>query len=258
MNMKRYDLIDTLRGLAVISMIAYHACFIMSYFGIAIPMDTMFSPAFMVWERSICMSFILIAGFSFSYGRHHLRSGLVIFVLGLVITAVTCIVVPDIKIIFGILTFIGTATLLMIPVDKCIRTFSNDTGESKVSGCVLLIINLVFFIFTYNINKGSVGIGSAFQIALPQKLYNGYIATFFGFMDPGFYSSDYFSVMPWIFLYLCGYFLHEIIKGTVVEEKVLIHKIPGVNVIGRHSLPIYVIHPIALFIIIWGISAILK
>ena len=86
---KRYDLIDTLRGLAIISMIGFHACWIMNYFGILITSETLYGTIFTVWERSICIPFIIIAGFSFSLGHNHLRSGLIVFGWGLIITAVT-------------------------------------------------------------------------------------------------------------------------------------------------------------------------
>lgn len=250
--MKRYDLIDTLRGLAVISMIGFHACFIISYFGLGIPSDALFGPGFMIWERSICFSFITIAGYSFSFGRHHLKSGLMLFGIGLVITAVTCLAVPDIRIIFGVLTFLGTATLIMIPLDRIVKKRYKETQKGPTgAGIVLLAASLVLFVFTYNINKGFLGIRQIYPIRLPQELYRGYISTFFGFMDPGFYSSDYFSLIPWFFLYLSGYFLHGIVAGSRFEAGFMTKGIPGIKAIGRHALPVYIIHPIVLFIIVW-------
>ena len=251
MIMKRYDLIDTLRGLAVISMIFYHACWIMNQFGIAVSSETVYGPMFIAWERSICIPFILIAGFSFSFGRHHVRTGLMLFGIGAAITAGTCLFVPQIRIVFGILTFIGTATLLMIPLDKI-------TGRLRLKYRWLykasLIISAVLFLFSYNINKGYIGFMPGLGVKLPQALYKGYVSTFVGFMEPGFFSTDYFSVLPWFFLYMCGYFLNRLIIGTWVADSVLTHGIPGVKAIGRHSLLIYVIHPIVLYLIFYLMS----
>ena len=254
--MKRYDLIDTLRGLAVISMIGFHACWLISYFGLGISQDTLFGTAFTVWERSICMSFILIAGFSFSLGHHHIRSGLIIFGLGALITVVTCIFLPDIRIIFGILTFIGTATLLMIPIDKAANKTASLTGGRKI---LILTVFFLLFLLTYNINKGYIGfMTDSFipetAIILPKGLYKGYAATFLGFMEPGFYSSDYFPLMPWFFLYLCGYFLHKIAAGSRFEDGIAKIGIPGVKFIGRHSLIIYILHPVVLYLIMYVLS----
>ena len=250
---KRYDLIDSLRGLAIISMIGFHACFIMNYFGILISDETLFGPLFSVWERSICISFITIAGFSFSLGHDHIRSGLIVFGWGLIITIVTCLFLSDLRIIFGVLTLIGSSILLTIPIDKLL---AGKLFGTKRPGVVLFIVSLLLFLFTYNINKGYLGFSSMLRIDLPGSLYSGYAATFFGFMAPGFYSADYFSLFPWFFLYLSGYFLHKIITGYSLD-RFLTKGIPFVKVMGRHSLPIYIIHPIVLFIIFYCISTVL-
>ena len=245
--MKRYELIDTLRGFAIVSMIAFHTCWILHHFGLAVSDEMLTGTWFTVWERSICISFILIAGFSFSLGHNHLRSGLVVFVWGVIITAATCLFIPGIRIVFGILTFIGTATLLMILIDRLI---GKATKGSKLFFRSLFILSLVMFLFTYNINIGYVGL-NPIVIKPPQALYKGLVPTFIGFMEPGFVSDDYFSIMPWFFLYLCGYSLHKLIRGSKAEDYVRRWRIPGIDLLGRHSLPIYLVHPVIIYIVIW-------
>ncbi len=247
--MKRYDLIDTLRGISVISMILFHACWIMNHFGLLITSEMLFSPSFTAWERSICIPFIAIAGFSFSFGHNHLKTGLLLSGIGATITLATCLLVPDIRIVFGVLTLIGISVLLMIPIDKAI---GKKVSESLIYAIIAFTIAIGLFLFFYNINKGFLGIPGL--IALPRSLYKGYFATFIGFMDPGFYSSDYFSVLPWFFLYAGGYFLNKIIIGRWSDSRILRFKIPGINVIGRHSLHIYIIHPIVLYLIFYVVA----
>ena len=246
--MKRYDLIDSLRGLAIISMIGFHACWLLNYFGLAISNKTLFGSAFLVWERSICISFIMIAGFSFSLGHRHIRSGLLLSAIGIVITLVTCLFLPGMRIVFGILTFLGAMTLLIIPIDK----ISQRTVKKPVIAFALCIL---LFLFTYNINRGYIGLPFCTHITLPQTLYKGYVSTFIGFMEPGFDSVDYFSLIPWSFVYMSGYYLHKIIMNTRIENSLLSHGIPGVKVLGRHSLAIYIIHPIVLYALFYLISA---
>ena len=248
---KRYDLIDTIRGLAIISMIGFHACWIMNYFGILITTETLYGIFFSVWERSICISFIMIAGFSFSLGHNHLKSGLVVFGWGLVITVVTCIFLYDIRIIFGVLTLIGSVILLMIPIDSFFMKYNLLT--KKVSVC-LFGFSILLFLFTYKINLGYLGFYPRVCIQLPRGIYNGYVSTYFGFMAPWFYSSDYFSLFPWWFLYLAGYFLHKTVTGDEKDLSLLGSGIPGIKVIGRYSLPIYIIHPIILYILFYFIT----
>ncbi len=246
----RYKLIDTLRGLSVISMILFHACWIMSYFGILIPTETMFGFWFTVWERSICFGFILIAGYSFSLGRRHLRSGLIIFAWGLVVMAVTCFFLPEIRIIFGILTFIGSACLITILVDKAV---GNTVAKSRKAAIVGFSLSVLLFVLTYSINRGYIGI-SPYRVALPKGLYKGMAATYIGFTEPGFFSTDYFSILPWYFLYLCGYMLYRIVKGTEAETLVVDHGIKSFEFLGRHSLPIYIIHPVVIYAFIAFLS----
>ena len=248
MNKQRFDLIDTLRGLAVISMIGYHACWIWNLFGLGLSNEIINGTAFVIWERSICMSFIVISGYSFSLGRRHLRSGLLIFALGLAVTVVTSLLLPEIRIVFGVLTFLGTASLIMIPADKALKGCNAKPRSLMVTALVLC---LLLFLLTYNINRGFLGFTGSMRIDLPMWLYKGYLATFIGFTQPGFVSSDYFSLIPWFFLYLSGYFLHKIIRGTGVEGGLLTHGLPGISFIGRHSLLIYIIHPIVLYGLIY-------
>ena len=248
---QRYDLIDTLRGLTGISMILYHACWIMNHFGLVITTEQLYGPAFIAWERSICMSFIIISGFSFSYGKHHIKSGIILFSLGALITAVTLIFVPDIRIVFGILTFLGSATLMMIPLDKIMK---GTSGWSVAARGMALVVSVAAFIITYKINIGYLTVPFCTRIELPHSLYKGYIATYFGFMEPGFASADYFPILPWVFLYLSGYFLNKLISGTKSEQGVLRKGIPGIRAMGRHSLLIYLVHPIVLYILIYLIA----
>jgi len=241
--MKRNDFIDTLRGLAIISMIAFHTCWMLNHFGLAISNEALFGTAFLVWERSICISFIAISGFSFSFGRSHLRSGLIVFGAGLIIMLVTCLFLPDMRIVFGILTFLGSAMLLMIFPDRKLSKIS-----SRNVSVLLFCVSLFLFVLCYNINKGYLGIYPNMAIILPKSLYKGYLAAYIGFMEPGFASVDYFSILPWIFIYLCGYFLHKIVKDTNAYVQTAKLRIPGINVLGRHSLAIYLIHPIILYV----------
>ena len=249
--MKRYELADTLRGLSIISMIAFHTCWIMSFFGVLIDRQVLTGTWFTIWERSICIGFISIAGFSFSLGHNHLRTGLKIFGWGFVITAVTCLLIPGIRIIFGILTFIGTVTLLMIPLDKALN---GKVAGKRITAVFLFILSLVLFLLTYHINAGYIGL-RFFPVYLPKCLYKGLFATFFGFMEPGFTSDDYFSILPWFFIFICGYMLHKMIIGTKAEEIALNYKIRGINSMGRHSLPIYLIHPVVIYVLVWLITA---
>ena len=76
-----------------------------------------------------------------------------------------------------------------------------------------------------------------------------------GFTAPGFYSADYFPLLPWFFLFLIG----TALGGWCLahrENRLLAVRLPGVLTWpGRHSLIIYVLHQPVLYgisYLIWG------
>ena len=70
----RVAALDALRGLTILSMAAYHACWDLVYI---FRMDWGWyrSGAAYLWQQSICWTFILLSGFCWSMGRRPLRRG---------------------------------------------------------------------------------------------------------------------------------------------------------------------------------------
>ena len=115
---KRLHGLDLLRGMTLLSMIAYHGTWNLVYlFGVDLPWyDQM--PGY-IWQQSICWTFILLSGFCFSLGSKPLKRGLIIFGGGMLVSAVTMIAMPENQILFGILTFTGSTMMLMVPLERC-------------------------------------------------------------------------------------------------------------------------------------------
>ena len=79
--------------------------------------------------------------------------------------------------------------------------------------------------------------------ALPETLYRNLFTAYLGFPPPSFYSTDYFSLIPWAFLYLCGYELHRIAREKgVLASQVFKKEIRPLSFLGRNSLTIYLLH----------------
>lgn len=228
---KRYTMIDILRGISVIAMIVYHAMWDLVYVhGVDIPW--FFTEGASVFQSYIRWSFIIISGFSWSLGRKKLRRSLTVIASSVVITVFTCIAMPADKIIFGVLTFMGVAMLLMIPLDKVL---------SKVTPAWGFAVSALLFTLTYEIPHGSIGIGSL-SLGLPRAMYANYITSFLGFPAESFYSSDYVPLIPWFFLFICGYFLYGIFKKYNLLRFLSAVSFKPLEFVGKHALIIYMLH----------------
>lgn len=236
----RYNLLDALRGFSLLSMIIYHATYdLVAIYGIDIPwyFDT---PGY-IWQQSICWCFIVLSGMCWEFGRNPLKRGLIISVCGLLITLITYVFMPSQVIIMGILSFLGAATLLMILIDYLFK--------SK-NPCIGLIISALLFYVTRNVNRGYLGFERFNIIKIPKAFYNIKGSFVLGFPPPVFFSSDYFSIIPWFFLFLFGYFLWKIIKNNQSIIEPLTKIIPLLSAMGRKSLIIYLLHqPIIMLIL---------
>ena len=236
----RLHLLDTLRGVTIISMVIYHALWNLANLqGVSMPW---FENDFCYfWQQSICCTFIFLSGFCRALGTRHLKRGLLVFGGGLIVTIVTLIFLPDFPIIFGILTFLGTAMLVLIPFDKFLK---------KAPPVLCTIISFLLFLLFKNCNSGFLGFGSINILPIPNFIYANLLTAFFGFPQNSFYSSDYFSLFPWIFLFLCGYFFCQLFKRENLLPKLKTKPVFLLNFIGRQSLIIYLLHQPILYLIL--------
>lgn len=217
---KRFAILDTYRGLVIINMIAFHLLYdIFMVFGRN--RSWYYQPASHIWQQFICWSFILLSGWVWPYGASKaLKRGLTLNLWGLIITAVTYVVMPNEIVIFGILNFMGCAVLLMIPLEKLLKKVPALPG---FAGAFFL-----FFLFR-NCNDWNVGVENILFIPL-------------GFPTKDFFSSDYFPILPWFFLYIAGYYLGRFLETKEGFLRVSGAKIPVLDIIGRKSVWIYLLH----------------
>ena len=242
----RLQRIDEIRGFTLISMIIYHfmwdlryiADFNISWYG---------GIASNIWQKSICITFIFISGFCFSFGKKRLKRSLIIFMCGALISAVTFILMPENRVVFGVLTFLGSAGFITIIVDKLNKIIVSKINESTFN-LTMLIGMLLLFISFFNVNFGYIFFPK--KTLLPKYLYDGYFMTFIGFPDPSFFSTDYFAILPWIFLYLSGYFMQKTIGNKQDVVKYLLNdRFKFISYLGRNSLIIYMVHQPVLYLV---------
>ena len=229
----RLHLLDALRGLCLISMIGFHGMWNLVYlFGVDAPWYRGM-PGY-IWQQSICWTFILLSGFCWNFSRNHLKRGALVFGGGAVVSLVTCVLMPENRILFGVLTCIGSCMILMIPLEKLLKRLPAGLG---------LICSFGLFFLLRNCPEGSLGFERFVICDLPTSLYRNNLTAYLGFPQPGFFSTDYFSLIPWIFLFMAGYFLHRVLNEQNLNENLFAKgNVPVLNWIGRYSLIVYLLH----------------
>lgn len=245
----RYQALDSLRGLLLINMIAYHALYDVVYIlGIPIPWYT--SRTGYVWQQSICWGFILLSGFCFRLSHHPVRHGLTVLGAGLLVTLATWLAMPSELILFGVLYLLGLAGLIQCAV----WALWNRWELPPFPAALGLGLNFGAFLLTRNVPRGWLGFEGLGLCPLPSWLYQWDWLAVVGLPGPGFASSDYFPLIPWVFLYLTGYFLWRLVgsRRTVMDR--LKPGVPGLQAIGRHSLGIYLLHQPALMAVFWVVQ----
>lgn len=241
---KRLYMIDSFRGLAIIFMVVYHAFYNIRYiFGNPFGWVLRLYPL----QQAACWMFILISGFSFSFSRNNIRRGLLISACGLGLTGFTMLFMPSEKIVWGILSFLGAAMLLVQVLLPVLRSIPATGGFIVCAG---------LFVLFRDIQYGWLGFEGHWIAAVPAVFYRPHWLFPFGFPFDGFWSADYFPMLPWIFLYLCGFFLYRMTEKSQQIQGLLMRRVPVLAALGRHSLGIYLLHQPVIFGMMWLIFSV--
>ena len=227
---KRYNLIDILRGLAVLNMILYHFIWDLVYFGFNVAWYN--SKIGYLWQQYICWSFIFIAGFSFCLGKNNLKRGTKTFLFGLVLSLATIVFVPQNRVLFGILTLIGSCLIIVNFIEKFLKKIDIYAG---------FVISFILFAVSKNIAKGYIGF-SNLHLKLPDFLYTNNITAYLGFPYKTFYSTDYFPIFPWIFLFVCGFYCFLIFERRDYLKYLENIRLRPLEFFGQNAFLIYILH----------------
>ena len=215
----RYFTLDALRGFALINMVAYHFCYDLRY---------LYERSGFCWQQMICWTFILVSGASAALSRRPARRGMAVLGCGMLLTVVTFLIMPGQRIVFGVLHLLGCAMLLTAGLLPLLQRLSPAAGAA---GSFLLFLGTRWI---------SSGLLFGVRIFEPGMVSTNLFAPL-GIYGPGFFSADYFPVIPWYFLFLTGYFLFGVLRAGGAGG-LLSRKIPLLSAAGRHTLPVYLIH----------------
>lgn len=246
-SISRYWELDTLRGVAILWMAAFHLAWDLTFYGL-VSADMGRGP-WPWFSRIIATTFLILAGISLvisqaratqsggedgrraGWARYLLRGGR-IFAFGLLITLITYLFIGREFVVFGILHLIGFSIAAAYPLLPYHRRWAS----------------LLIGIFV-------MGIGAF----LNRQSAAGPWWIWLGVNELGRGMVDWYPVLPWFGVMLVGIWLgHTLYPGGVRRfalpewsHKPLIRELAF---LGRHALLIYLLHQPLLLGIVYAIS----
>lgn len=236
-----YGLLDTVRGLCLISMVLYHGMYdLVNVKGYSVPWYN--APPGYWWQQSICWTFILLSGLCWQLSRRPLKRGLILAGCGAAITLTTWFIMPSELIQYGVLTLLGLSALLLIPLHGLLKKAPPLAG---------LFCSFGLFLLLRNVPNGSLGFEGLRLCTLPDWFYRSDLFAVLGFPTASFSSSDYFPLIPWFFLFATGYSLWSLLSRWERAKNCLRPGFAPLAFLGRHSLVIYLAHQPVLMALFW-------
>jgi uncharacterized membrane protein len=221
--------LDALRGLAIVAMIAYHLCFDLRYFGVT-HWDFEHDLRWLTARALILSSFLLIAGISavlaqrqaFPF-RHWLRHAGIIAGAALLVSAGSWLLFPRSFIWFGVLHAIAISLLLARPL----------AGRPVLAALVGIAVIVA---------------GSTYANAAFDNRMLGWI----GFATAKPVTEDYVPLFPWMGVLLLGVTAgHALVRTRFVTFAPLARLPAPLQLLGRHSLIVYLLHQPLLLGLLW-------
>ena len=237
---RRIEILDAIRGVAILAMIVMHALYDLEYiYGrpFVLPpwkepfLDTTF---FLFLRQPFTWAFILLAGVSSRFSHSNALRGLKVLGVAALLTLFTLLFFPEETIWFGILHFMGFAILLYVPLRRPL-----DHIPKLAAG----ILWGALFAFTFFLpDYGFLGLPGPLAIHLPASFFSHIWLAPLGLPSPDFVSGDYFPLVPWFFLFLLGTVIGVPIREHKLPERFYTARVPFFAFAGRHTLFLYLIH----------------
>lgn len=221
----RWQLLDLLRGIAIIAMVVFHVAWDLYYFGYS-SVDVTTVPGWVVFQKAILSSFLLLVGMGLVLGhgegvrwRAFWRRWAFLVVAALLTTAGTYWMFPDYFVFFGVLHAIALFSLMALPFLR-LRWWA-----TALVGVAVIAVNF------------------AFNDPVFEQRWLAWI----GFWPNSPPTSDVVPVFPWFGVVLLGVALMRVIlasplSGGISSWRSDVPLAKGVAWLGRWSLPFYLLH----------------
>ena len=234
---KRIEIIDALRGLAVVLMVIHHLLYNIWQF-LGGPSWLFTNPVFDVLHYVFAGLFIFLSGVSSRFSRGNIRRGLIAIALAACISVVMYLM--DMPIWFGVLHLLGFSMLFFGITGK-----AWDKIPRKAAPVVFVALIVAGALAREYIN-----------VSVDNPIARACISVL-GWPQAGFRSFDYFPILPWIFVFLMGTWAGLYIVDRKLPDRFYEMKFPLFPAIGRKALLIYILHQPILYGLVMGIRQLL-
>lgn len=232
---RRIDLVDVARGTALLAMFVYHFAWDLSFYRL-IATDIVAHAGWRWFAHSIAGTFLALVGVSLVLATRqrldtagYLRRLALVAGAAALVTAGTYAFMPDAYVFFGILHHIAVASVLALPF--------------------LMLPTL------------AVAGAAVTAFALPHlgvhPLFNSDLLLWIGLGDRPIRSGDFVPLLPWFGCVLAGIVAARFALRMIGEERLAAWRATSrpaalVAAMGRHSLPVYLVHQPVLIGLILG------
>lgn len=228
---KRIEIIDALRGFAIVMMVFHHALYNAAAF-LGAPWWLYRNPVFNFLQIIFIGIFICVSGVSSRFSRSNIQRGAIVIVFAVIVTYVT--VRMEMPIYWGILHLLGT---FMIFYGLTYKLWEKIPRKAAPIIYISLIIasSLALRFFSPNAPEGNLVIRDILSVL--------------GWRQPGFVTYDYQTILPWIFVFLFGTWAGAYIKENKFPKWFYEKKVPFFPVVGRNAIIVYLAHQPVLYAI---------
>lgn len=232
-TMKRYEIIDVLRGTALLLMFIYHFCFDLVFFGYA-RFNFNHDPFWLNFRTLIVSLFLLVMGISLQLAtargirhRPYLKRLALLFLCAALISLISYFMYPRSMIFFGILHFITLASVLGL-------LFRHLYWSNLLFGAGLILLHQFY----------------------SHPLFTHPWLQWFGLMPHKPVTEDYVPLLPWFGVVLIGMFFGKLLPQYAAASRLMRwqtrHAFPRLLALGgRHSLLIYMLHQPIFFALLY-------
>jgi uncharacterized membrane protein len=229
----RLQSVDTYRGLALLAMAAYHACWDLTYYRV-IETGIGIDPVWISAQRTILTAFLLLAGASLTLAhrdgidwRRFWRREVVLVAAALAVTTGTWFLFQDYFAYFGVLHLIALSSLLALPF---------ITAPIWIGGIVTVVVLFAPAVYS-------------------SSLFDPRWLNWIGFFSITPETADLVPVFPWFGVVLLGIIGMRLLRSAPVFTWSSSNRgVSALALLGRWSLLFYLLHQPILFGIITPIA----